>query len=157
MSARNNSVPTGRTYFHEVRYDIWVFFENLPRKFKFRYYRTRINIVGTRWLSRLRHCATRRKVAGSIPDGVIGIFHWHTSDRTMAPGLTQPLNGNEYQEYFLGCKGGRCVGVTTLPPSCADWNLGALISWNPLGLSRPVMVLLYLYMNINIHFWQYRD
>jgi hypothetical protein len=30
---------------------------------------------GTRWRSRLRHCATSRKVAGSIPDGVIGIFH----------------------------------------------------------------------------------
>jgi hypothetical protein len=23
----------------------------------------------------LRHCTTNRKVAGSIPDGVIGIFH----------------------------------------------------------------------------------
>jgi len=23
----------------------------------------------------LRHCATNRQVAGSIPDGVIGIFH----------------------------------------------------------------------------------
>jgi len=30
---------------------------------------------GTRWNSWLRHCATNRKVAGSIPDGVIGIFH----------------------------------------------------------------------------------
>jgi len=30
---------------------------------------------GTRWRSWLRHCATIRKVAGSIPDGVIGIFH----------------------------------------------------------------------------------
>jgi hypothetical protein len=30
---------------------------------------------GTRWCSWLRHCATSRKVAGSIPDGVIGIFH----------------------------------------------------------------------------------
>ena len=29
---------------------------------------------------------------GSIPDGVIGIFHLHNpSDRTMALGLTQPL------------------------------------------------------------------
>jgi len=25
----------------------------------------------------LRFCATNRKVAGSIPAGVIGIFHWH--------------------------------------------------------------------------------
>ena len=32
-------------------------------------------IRGTRWRSLLRHCATSRKVAGSIPDGVTGIFH----------------------------------------------------------------------------------
>ena len=36
--------------------------------------------------------ALRRKVAGSIPDGVIGIFYWHNpSGRTMALGMTQPL------------------------------------------------------------------
>jgi hypothetical protein len=29
---------------------------------------------GTRWRSWLRHFARNRKVAGSIPDGVIGIF-----------------------------------------------------------------------------------
>jgi len=47
---------------------------------------------GTRWRSWLRHCATSRKVAGSIPDGVIGIFHWQSpSGRTMALGFTQPL------------------------------------------------------------------
>ena len=47
---------------------------------------------GTRWRSWLRHCATSRKVAGSIPDGVTGIFHWHNpSGRTMALGSTQPL------------------------------------------------------------------
>ena len=40
----------------------------------------------------LRCCATNRKVAGSIPDGLIGIFHWHNpSDRTIALGSTQPL------------------------------------------------------------------
>jgi hypothetical protein len=39
----------------------------------------------------LRYWTTNRKVAGSIPDGVIGIFHWHNpSDRTMALGSTQP-------------------------------------------------------------------
>ena len=47
---------------------------------------------GTRWRSWLRHCATNRKVAGSIPDGVIGIFHlYNTSGSTMALGSTQPL------------------------------------------------------------------
>jgi hypothetical protein len=36
-----------------------------------------IVVEGTRcwWRSWLRHCPTSRNVAGSIPDGVIGIFH----------------------------------------------------------------------------------
>jgi hypothetical protein len=46
---------------------------------------------GTRWRSWLRHCATSRKVAGLIPDGVTWIFHWHSSDHDMVLGLTQPL------------------------------------------------------------------
>jgi len=29
------------------------------------------------------------------------------------------FNRNGYQVSFLGCKGGRCVRLTTLPPSCA--------------------------------------
>jgi len=38
------------------------------------------------------HCATSRKVAGSIRGGVIGIFHRHNpSGRTIALGSTQPL------------------------------------------------------------------
>jgi hypothetical protein len=82
----------------------------------------------TQWCSWLRHCATSWKVAGSIPDGVNGIFHWHnTSGRTMALGVDSASNRNEYQEYFLGGKGGWCVGLTTLPPSCAD----CLEIWEP--------------------------
>jgi hypothetical protein len=40
-----------------------------------------------------------------------------------------------------GDKGGRYVGLTTLPPSGADCPeiLRASTSWNPKGLSRPVM------------------
>jgi len=34
-----------------------------------------IVMAGTRWRSWLRHCSTSRKVAGSIPGGVIGIFY----------------------------------------------------------------------------------
>ena len=49
-------------------------------------------IIGTAVAQWLRRCATNRKVAGSIPDGVIGIFHWYNpSDRTMVLGSTQPL------------------------------------------------------------------
>ena len=58
---------------------------------------------GTLWRSWLRHCPTSQKVAGSIPDGVIGMFY-NPSGRTVSLGPTQPPNRNEYQEYFLGVK-----------------------------------------------------
>jgi hypothetical protein len=45
----------------------------------------------------------------------------------LSPGVDSASNINVYQEYFLGGKGGRCVGLTTLPPSCDDcfeiWEL----------------------------------
>jgi hypothetical protein len=52
-----------------------------------------INMGARCWLrSWLRNYATSRKVAGSIPDDVIGIFHLHIpSGHTMALGSTQPL------------------------------------------------------------------
>ena len=64
------------------------------------------------------------------------------------PGVDSASNRNEYQEYFLVCKCGRCLWLTILSLYCADcfWNLGASSSWNPQGLSRPVMRLLYLYI-----------
>jgi hypothetical protein len=65
-------------------------------------------------------CAISRKVAGSIPDGVIGIIYY-------GPGVDLASIRNEYQEYFLRGKGGGCVGLTTLLPSCAD----CLEIWEP--------------------------
>jgi hypothetical protein len=73
----------------------------------------------------LRHRATNRKVAGLIP--AIGIFYWHNpSDSTMALGSTQPLTEMSTRNISWG-KGGRCVGLTTVPPSCAD----CLKVWEP--------------------------
>ena len=93
--------------------------------------------VGTQWHSWLRHWARWWKVAGLIPKDVSGNFRWHNpSGRTMALGSTQPLNRNEYQEYLPGGKGGRCIGLTTLPPSraecCEIWEAqhpGPLWTW----------------------------
>jgi hypothetical protein len=49
-------------------------------------------LSGDRGSTVVKDCAKNRKVAGSIPDGVIGFFRRHNpSDRTMALGLTQPL------------------------------------------------------------------
>jgi hypothetical protein len=92
---------------------------------------------GPRWL---RCCATNRKVAGSIPAGVTGFFIYIKSFRShYGPGVDSASNRNEYQEHFLGGKGGRCVRVTTLPPSCAV----VMKSGNLLGLSKPVTGLIY--------------
>jgi hypothetical protein len=83
---------------------------------------------GTRWRIWFRHIASSRKVAGSIADGVIGISYWHNpSGRTMVLGLTQPLTEMSTRNTSWVVKGGRCVGLTTLPPSCAD----CLKIWHP--------------------------
>jgi hypothetical protein len=88
-----------------------------------------------RWHSWLRHCATNQWVASSSPDGVKWIL-----------GVDSASNRNEYQAYFLGGKTRpvrKADNLTTFMCRLSR-NLGASTSWNPLGLSRPVMGLLYL-------------
>ena len=105
--------------------------------------------MGTAVAKWLRCCATNRKVAGSIPDGVIGIFHWHNpSDRTMALGLTQPLTEMSTRKISWR-KCGRCLRLTTLPPSCTvvmkSGNLNFLEPSGPLqacnGTDLPLSTL----------------
>jgi len=43
------------------------------------------------------------------------------------PEVDSASNRNENQEYFLGRKGGRYLGLTTLVPTCAD----RLEMWEP--------------------------
>ena len=43
------------------------------------------------------------------------------------PGVESDSNRNGYYEYLVGGKGGRCVGLTTWPPSYAD----CLEIWEP--------------------------
>jgi len=71
----------------------------------------------TRWRVWLRHCATRRKVAGSTPDKIIGILHLHNpSGRTVVLGVDSASNKSKYRVSFLEGKGGRCVGLPIFPP-----------------------------------------
>jgi len=72
----------------------------------------------------------------------------------MALGLTQPLTEMSTRNISWG-KGGQCVGLITLPPSCADY----LEIRDPQppgtpracpGLSRPVMGLLSFYLDDNV-------
>jgi hypothetical protein len=103
---------------------------------------------GARWRSWLRHYATNRQVEGSILDGVTGIFQSHnTSGRTMALESTQPLTEMSTR-LFPGGKGGRCVRLTTLPPSCAvvmkSGNLNFLEPSGPLQAHKGTAFTLYL-------------
>ena len=112
-------------------------------KFCQQYFKRR---VGTWWHSWVRHCTKSQKVAGSIPDGVIGIFHWHNpSGRTMAQGPTHPLTEMSTRNISWGVKWSvRTADNLTTFMCWLSWNPGALTSWNPYGLSRPVMGLLNL-------------
>jgi hypothetical protein len=87
----------------------------------------RFNYVAYWSCTSLRPCAKGRKVTGSILDGVIGIFHWQSFRLHYSLGVDIASNRNVYQVYFLGGKSGRCVGLTILPPSCANY----LEMWEP--------------------------
>jgi hypothetical protein len=59
-------------------------------------------LEGTLLVAQLKHCATNRKVAGSIPAGVTGFFvdiksFWSH----YGPGVDSASIRNEYQPYFL--------------------------------------------------------
>jgi len=67
----------------------------------------------------------------------------------MALGSTQPLTEMSTGE-FPGGKGRRCIRLTTYyHPVPLSRNLGTLTFWNALGLSRPVIGLIYLYSSSN--------
>jgi hypothetical protein len=109
----------------------------------------------TRWGSWMRHCTTSRKVAGLITDNIIGIF---PSGRTVAPGVDSASNRNEYQEYFLRGKGGRCVGLTTyhlhVPIVLKSWSLNLLKPSGPVQGCNGVALPLPLPLPLPIHFWK---
>jgi len=96
---------------------------------------------GMWWRSWLRHCATSQKILSSIPDGVTGIFHWHNpSGHIMILGLTQTLIEMSTRNISCGVK---ATGVWGWQPYHLHvpnifyfffLSLGALTSWNPLGL-----------------------
>jgi len=61
------------------------------------------------------------------------------------PGVDSASNRNEYQEHFLGVKTGRCVRLTTLPPSCVVVTKSAYLNFlEPSGPLQTCNGLLYL-------------
>ena len=92
---------------------------------------------GTWWHSWLRHCTSSWKVAGSIPNGVIRIFHWHNPDCTMALWSIQPLIEMSTRNINWGLRQLMCRADSLTTFMCwLPWNVWATPSWNLHGLSR---------------------
>ena len=102
-----------------------------------------VHLKGHTWRhSWLRHCATSRKVAGLIPDGVTNHWYNHFS-RTLALGSTQTLT-YAYQGISCGGKCGRCVDLTTLPIVFKSGSLNSLGSKGPVQTCTGIALPLYL-------------
>jgi hypothetical protein len=67
------------------------------------------------------YCATNQKVNSSIRDGVMEFFIDKSFLSHYGPGVDSASNRNEYRVpgVFPGGKGGRCLRLRNLPPSCA--------------------------------------
>ena len=63
-----------------------------------------------------------------FPTVSLGIFYWlNPSDRPVVPGVDSASNRNENQEYFLGVKGGRCVGLANFSENFGAFTWIALL------------------------------
>ena len=104
------------------------------------------------------HCAASWEVMGSIPDGIIGIFHWHNpSSRTRlnyGPGVDSASNRNEYQEYFLGVKAASAYGWQPyhlhVPIVLKSGSLDLLEHLGPVQASNGIALLLFSWIKFTI-------
>jgi hypothetical protein len=95
------------------------------------------------------------KVAGSIPDGVIGIFHWHNPVcRTMALGSTQPLTEISTRNIYWGVNVAGAYGwqpyhlhVPTV------WKSGSLNLLEPSGPVQACNGIAFFIMRMQQYLW----
>jgi len=88
------------------------------------------NTPGTHFCSRLSrpqgHSAIGRILRQLTPAGIEPATFRFVAQRLNHCATAVP-NRNQYQGYLLGDKGGRCLGLRTLPPPCTD----RLEIWEP--------------------------
>ena len=76
------------------------------------------------------------------------IFHWHKIlPIAIWPSGRLSIQQKRLPGVFTRGKGGRCLRLTTSHhPVPLSRNLGTLTSWNPLGHSRSLTALIYVYL-----------
>jgi hypothetical protein len=102
--------------------------------------------IASRWRSWLRHCAVAGKSRVRFPMVSSEIFTYSFRPR-YGPVVDLTSNRNEFQEYFLGGKCGRCVGLTTyhihVPRVSKSWSLNLLEPLGPVqacnGIASPLL------------------
>jgi len=111
---------------------------------------------GSQWCSWLRHCATSQKFAGSIPDDVVGIFHWHNpSGLTVALGLTRTVTEMRTRDVSWGVKAAGVWGWQLyhlhVPVVSESGSLKLLEPSGPkIGLHKDCFTF-YTYIHARIH------
>jgi hypothetical protein len=115
-------------------------------KFNFlRHTHTKLKVVLEPLKYKFGHYATRRKVAGSIPDEVIEFFNCVNPSRsTMALGSTKPLK-NMSNRNFPGAKGRTTRKTDSLTAICLE-NMEASTSHKPIGLHDLLQGQFYLFL-----------
>ena len=115
--------------------------------YKFKYW-------GTRCRSWLRYCTTSRRVADSIPDGIIRIFSWRNhSGCTMALGSTQSLTDMSTRNISWAVKAAGEYGWQPyhfhVPSILKSWSLNLLEPSGPVQACNGI-ALTFIFINPHI-------
>jgi hypothetical protein len=108
----------------------------------------------------VRHCDASWKVAGSIPDCFIGIFHWHNpSGRTKALGLNQPVTEMSTTNISCVVKAAGLWGLQTYPHHVPivfkSRSLNLLETSGSVQGFNGTALLIYIYMCLCVYIYIY--